>query len=432
MQMPKIKTEIFAGISSFLATAYIVVVNPSILSQAGMPFSAVLTSTVLVSFFGSFMMGVYAKNPILIAPGMGMNAFFAFTAVAHLGLTYQEALGAVFWSGVFFLLLSLFNVREQISKAIPEAVRFAVSAGIGLFICFIGFQNAHFVIDKPGTLVGLASFKDPHTLTFLAGLFFTAILIVRKVTGAILVGILFTTLLSYPIGRWWGDASSYNFGLASIVNFSGWVAAPDFSLIGQADILGGLKFSFLPIIFVFAFTDFFDSLSTFLGLAEAANLKDTNGEPQNVKKSFITDAFSTLFSGWVGSSPGTAFIESAVGISQGGRTGIVAITAAFLFLPLMFFSPLLSLIPSVASSVALVLVGVFMLDPIKKINWTDLEEGIPSFLAMVLIPFTFSITQGIVIGLLAWTLIKIFSGKFKEVPTLLLIINLLSLLVLWF
>lgn len=425
------KIEVLAGISSFLATVYIVAVNPAILSASGMPFNAVVTSTVLVCFFGSLMMGIYAKNPIVVAPGMGMNAFFTYTAVLGMGLTYQQALGAVFWAGVLFLVLSIFNIREGVVKAIPKPIRHAVAAGIGLFICFIGFQNAHFVVANPATLVSLASLKDPHTLTFLAGLLITAVLLVRKVNGAIITGIVFTTILAYPIGRWWGDASAYNFGSPTVVNYTGLFSWPDFSLLIQADLLGSLKYSFLPIIFVFAFTDLFDSLSTFVGLSEASGLKDENGEPKNLKESLITDSAATLFAGLVGSSPGTAFIESSVGISQGGKTGQTAIIAAFLFLPLMFLSPLVSLVPSVASSIALVLVGTFMLSPINKINWKDLSEGIPCFLALVLIPFTFSITQGIVFGLLAWTVLKFFSNKKSEISWVLIVINILSLFALW-
>ncbi len=422
------KPELIAGLSSFLACAYIVIVNPAILSQAGMPFAAVVTSTVLVSAFGSIMMGLYAKNPIIIAPGMGMNAFFTFTAVSYMGLTYQEALGAVFWAGVLFLILSVFNIREAIVKAIPVPIRHAVAAGIGLFICFIGFQNAHFIVDNPATLVGLASLKDPVNITFLIGLLITAVLVARNTVGGILIGIIVTTLLAYPIGRFWGDASAINFGKSTLVNYTGFLSMPDFSLLFAAEILGSLRFAFFPVIFVFAFTDLFDSLTTFVGLAEAANLKDENGEPKNLKKSLITDAMATLSAGLFGSSPGTAFIESAVGISQGGRTGATAVVAGLLFLPLMFFSPLLSLIPAIASSVALVLVGVFMLSPITKINWQDLDEAIPCFLAIVLIPFTYSITQGIVFGLLSWTIIKLFTGKQKELHPVLIIINLLSLI----
>lgn len=430
-QQTTLKTEILAGISTFLAAFYIIIVNPAILSAADMPFSGVLTATVLVSAFGSLMMGIYAKNPIVVAPGMGINAFFAYTAVKGYGLSYEEALGAVFWSGIIFLLLSVFKTREKIIEAIPTAIRHAVAAGIGLFICFIGFQNAHFIVDNPDSLVSMAAFNNPISLTFLAGLMVTGALIVRKVSGAIIFGIIFTTLLAWPIGRWWGDASAVNFGQATLVNYTGIFAPPDFSLVLKADILGSLQYAYLSVIFVFTFTILFDGISTFVGLAEASGLKDPDGSPRNMRKSLLTDAFATLFAGLVGSSSGTAFIESAVGIEEGGRTGKTAITAGLLFLPFMFFSPLLSIIPSIASSIALVLVGSFMIIPVTKIKWKIPNEAIPSFLTIVLIPFTYSLSTGISIGFVSWTLLKLLSGKTSEINPILAIISLLSLFFLW-
>lgn len=427
-----IQTEILAGISSFLATFYIVIVNPSILSETGMPFAAVVTSTVLVCSFGSIAMGIYAKNPFVIAPGMGLNAFFTYTAVLGLGIPYEAALGAVFWAGVVFLILSIFKVRDTIVRSIPHALRYAIAAGIGLFICFIGFQNAGFIVDDKATLVGLGSLKDPICLTFLIGLAITAILISRKVTGAMVIGILLTTILAWPIGRWWGDASMINFGTPTIVNYTGIFALPDFSLLFKADLIGSIKYSFLPVIFVFAFTDLFDSLSTFVGLSEAAGYKDAEGNPKNLKKSLLVDAVTTMFSGLVGTSSGTAYIESAVGIREGGKSGLTAITAGLLFLPFLFFSPLLSLVPSIASSIALVLVGSFMMKPLTKIHWSSPDEAIPVFFTMILMPLTYSITTGIIFGFLSWTLLKLVTGKRKEINRVLLLINLLSLLYLCF
>lgn len=425
------RTEILAGVSSFLATMYIIVVNPSILSQAGMPFNAVLTATVILSFFCSLMMGLYAKNPIVVAPGMGMNAFFTFTAVKGMGISYQVALGAVFWAGVLFVILSAFNVRTYIVKAIPTQLRFAISAGIGLFISLIGFENAKFIVDNPATLVGIASFKDPIVITFLIGLFVTAILIVRQTTGGIIIGIVLTTLLAIPIGRWWGDASAVNFGNAQLVTWQGVFSSPDFSLLFQLDLVNSLKVSLFPVIFAFVFTDMFDSISTFVGIAEAADLYDENGEPQNVKKSLMTDAVATLLGGILGTSPGTAYIESAVGIEQGGRRGLTAITAGLLFLPFMFLSPLLSIVPAIATAPALIIVGVFMMKPIVKINWSELDDAVPAFLALVLIPFSYSITQGIIWGFLSWTIIKVAVGKSKEVSLALWIIDAFALVALF-
>lgn len=430
-ETPNLRTEILAGLSTFLAAFYIIIVNPAILSDAGMPFGAVVTATVLVASFGSLMMGLYAKNPIVVAPGMGINAFFTYSAVIHYGLTYQEALGTVFWSGVIFLFLSFFKTREKIIRSIPEALRHAVSAGIGLFICFIGFQNAHFIVSNPATLVAMNTFKDPITLTFLAGLLLTGGLVARKVTGAIIIGILFTTVLAWPIGRWWGDASLINYGSATLVNFTGLFSMPDFSLVGEAAILGSLQYAYIPVIFVFTFTILFDGISTFVGLAEASGLKDPDGTPQNMRKSLLTDAFATLFAGLVGSSSGTAFIESAVGIEAGGRTGKTAITAGILFLPFMFFSPLLSIIPPVASSIALVLVGSFMMIPLAQIRWRKADEAIPCFLTLVLIPFTYSLSTGISFGFISWTVLKLLSGKGQETNPILIIITLFSLFFLW-
>ena len=413
-----VNTEVIAGISSFLATSYIIVVNPSILSQAGMPFSGVLTATVIVCFFSSLMMGLYAHNPILVAPGMGLNAFFTFSAVLGMHVPWPVALGAVFWSGVIFLLLSAFNIRTYIVRAIPRPLRFAIAAGIGLFITLIGFANAKFIVANPATIISVSPL-NPTLLTFVAGLLVTAVLVIKNVRGAILLGILFTTLAAYPLGRWWGLGE----GTSTLVNFKGILAAPDFSLLMKLDLVNSLQWAVVPVIFAFVFTDMFDSLSTLVGLAEAANLLDENGEPRNVKRALMTDAVATTLAGLVGSSPGTAYIESAVGIDAGGRTGLTAVVGGLLFLPFLFLAPLLSVIPAIATAPALVLVGVFMLRPVVKVNWMQLDEAIPAFLAMVLIPFTYSITQGIIWGFLSWTALKLITGKTEDVNGALLIID---------
>lgn len=418
-----VQTEVLAGASSFLATSYIIIVNPSILNQAGLPFAGVLTATVLVSFFSSLMMGLYAKNPIIVAPGMGLNAFFTFTAVLGIKVPWTIALGSVFWAGILFLILSVFNVRTYIVKAIPPPLRYAIAAGIGLFITLIGFTNAKFIVAHPSTIVGIGKLT-PALLTFLAGLLVTALLVIKQVKGGILLGILFTTLMAYPLGRWWALDS------APLINWQGLFAAPDFSLLFKLDLIHSLQWAVAPVIFAFVFTDMFDSLSTFVGLAEAANLLDENGEPRNVKRALLTDAVSTTLAGLVGSSPGTAYIESAVGIEAGGRTGLTAVVGALLFLPFLFLAPLLSVVPSIATSPALVLVGVFMIKPVVKINWLQLDNAIPAFLAMVLIPFTYSITQGIIWGFLSWTVIKLAVGKSNEVSTALIVIDLFAIVAL--
>jgi AGZA family xanthine/uracil permease-like MFS transporter len=401
---------------------YIIVVNPAILSQAGMPFAGVLTATVLVSFFCSLMMGLYAKNPIVVAPGMGMNAFFTFSAVKGLGISYQTALGAVFWAGILFILLSLFNIRTYIVQAIPKQLRYAISAGIGLFITFIGLVNAGFIVDNPATLVGIGKVNSPELLIFLVGLFLTAILAIKRIPAGIIIGIVVTTLLTIPLGRLYGNHQ--------VVSWKGLLAMPDFSLIGKLDFVESLKFSLFPVIFAFVFTDMFDSISTFVGVAEAANLKDAHGEPRNVKQSLLTDAVATTLAGLLGTSPGTAYIESAVGVEQGGKTGLTAIVAGCWFLPFMFLSPLLSVIPAIATAPALVLVGVFMMKPVVQIRWNELDDAVPAFLAMILIPLTYSITQGIIWGFLSWTVIKLVMGKRNEVSLALILIDIFAVIAL--
>jgi AGZA family xanthine/uracil permease-like MFS transporter len=415
------KTEIIAGTTTFLAAMYIIVVNPAILAHAGMPFSGVLTATVIVSALTSVAMGLYAHNPIVLAPGMGLNAFFAYSVVTGMQVGWRTALGAVFWAGVIFLLLSALNVRTLILKAIPQPLRLGVAGGIGLFISFIGFKNAGFIAANPATLLGRGAL-DPATITFVAGLALTSVLVSKRVKGAMIIGIIITTILAMPIGRLWGDASAINFGTRTLVTWNGIFAAPDFSLLLELDLLSSLKLAMLPVAFSFLFTCMFDGISTFVGVAEAGSLKDPDGEPRNIRQSLIVDSSASILSGLFGTSPATSYIESAAGIEEGGRRGLTAIVAGLLFLPFMFFSPLLSIVPAIATAPVLVLVGVFMMKPVMKIEWDRFEDSIPAFLAMLLIPLTFSITQGIIWGFLSWTAIKLALGRFSEVsPTLILI-----------
>lgn len=424
------KTEVLAGITTFLATMYIIIVNPSIISSTGMPFSGVLTATVLVSAFSSIAMGIYAKNPIVIAPGMGLNAFFTYSVVLGMGVKWEVALGAVFWSGIIFLILSVLNIRTLIVKAIPKQLRYAIAAGIGLFITFIGFVNAKFIIDNPATLVGIGE-PEPITITFIIGLLLTSILVIKRVKGALILGIAITTIISIPIGRLYGDASAINFGIPTLVTWQGFTSMPDFSVFLKLDFIEALKFSLFPVIFAFLFTDMFDSISTYIGVAEASDLIDEQGEPRNIKESLIADAFATTISGIFGTSSGTAYIESATGVEEGGRTGLTAIVAGLLFLPFMFFSPILSVVPSIATAPALILVGVFMMKPVLKINWMQFDDAIPAFFGMILIPLTYSITQGIIWGFISWTVIKLVLGKFDEVSPMLIIIDILAILTLF-
>jgi len=422
-----IKTELIAGITSFLATLYIIIVNPTILSKTGMPFTAVLTATVLVSAFSSIMMGLYARNPIVVAPGMGINTFFTFTVVIGMNETWQTALGAVFWSGVIFLLLSVFNIRILIAKAIPLPLKEAIAVGIGFFIALNGFTESGFIVSNKDTLIGIGPINET-ALTFLAGLIITSVLVVKKIKSALIMGIFITTVLAIPIGRIYGNAASISSGNSTLVTFNGIFSKPDFSLLFSLDIFGSLKLSLIPTMFSFLFVDLFDSISTFIGLAEASGMKDKNGEPRNMKQSLIVDSFSTLISGLLGTSSGSSYIESATGISVGGRTGLTAIVSGLLFLPFMFLSPLLSIIPTIATAPALIIVGVFMITPILNINWKKFDDAIPAFICILMIPMTFSITQGIIWGFLTWTLIKLISGNFKEIHPMLIIIDILMIL----
>lgn len=409
-----LKTEFKAALASFLATVYIVAVNPMILSKAGMPFSGVVTATVITTFIGTLLMGLLAKNPIIVAPGMGLNAYFTFAVVLGMGIKWETALGVVFWSGIIFLILSLFKVREKIIEAIPQSLRHALSVGIGLFISFIGLSNAGFVVDHPATLVTSAK-MNPQIWTFIAGLFITAYLLIKKNKSAILLGIIITTVISIPLGRL--------YGVAPIVTYKGFFAAPDFSTFMKLDFVGSLKLSMIPVILSFVFTDIFDSVSTFIGVAEAGNLKDENGNPRNVSKSLLADAVATTFSGIFGTSAATSYIESAVGVKQGGKTGWTAIFAAFLFLPLLFLSPLISMIPTLATAPVLVIVGLLMTSSIKKINWDDFSEALPCFLAIILIPLTYSISTGIVWGFLSYTFINLVTGKRHRINSTLYFID---------
>lgn len=401
-----LRIEVLAGIATFLASMYIIVVNPAILSAAGIPFSAALSATVLISFLSSLAMGLYARNPILVAPGMGMNALFTYTLVQGAGLSWEVALGCVFWSGVLFVLLAVFNVRKAIIEAIPASLRYAITCGIGLFIAFIGLQNAGFIVSHSATLVSLGS-MNPMLITFFIGMMATAILVTLRFNGALILGIVLTTLLAAPMGRLWGEEM--------VVQWSGLAAWPDFSAVMKVDIWGALQVIYLPFIFVMLFTNFFDALSCFMALSESANLKDKDGNPRNLKRSMIVDAFASIVAAPLGTSAAQTFIESGAGVAQGGRTGLVAVVIAVLFLPFLFLSPLLSLVPAIATAPALIMVGLFMLAPITKIDWTRYDQAFPAFLAIILMPLTYSITLGIAFGFLSFVLIKLCTGRIVEI-----------------
>ncbi|PSJ23617.1 permease [Halomonas sp. ND22Bw] len=416
-----LKTEILAGIATFLAGMYIIVVNPAVLSDAGIPFSAALSATVLISFMSSLAMGLYARNPILVAPGMGMNALFTYTLVLGAGLSWEVALGCVFWSGVLFALLAVFNVRRAIIEAIPLSLRYAITCGIGLFITFIGLQNAGFIVGSDATLVSLGT-MDAHLATFFLGLVATAVFVILRFNGALIMGIALTTLMAAPMGRLWGDEV--------MVAWNGLAAWPDFSAVMQVDILGALKVAYLPFIFVMLFTNFFDALSCFMALSESADLKDEDGNPRNLKRSMTVDAFASMIAAPLGTSAAQTFIESGAGVAQGGRTGLVAVVIALLFLPFLFLSPLLSLVPGIATAPALVLVGLFMMAPIGKIDWQRFDQAFPAFLAIILMPLTYSITLGIAFGFMSFVLIKVATGRLEDIRPAMWVSAALSVLLL--
>ena len=410
-----IRTELIAGLTTFLAASYVIIVNPNIIANAGIPFSAGVTATVLVSFVSSVAMGFYGKSPILVAPAMGMNALFTYTIVLGAHIPLPTALGCTFIAALLFCIMALFNLRSLLVEAIPVALRYGIGCGIGVFLALLGLVNAKFVVSDPATVVALAPFTAP-VLTFLAGCLLTMFFVIRRVPGALMAGMAITTILAIPIGRWYGDGSAYPPGVPELVNWTGFVALPDFSFIGQIDILGAFKFAYLPMIFVLLVTNFLEAMSTFMALAEAGNLNGEDGMPKNMRESMHIDALAALLSAPLGTSPTTAYLESAAGIAQGGRTGLVAVVCGVMFIPFLFLSPVLSLVPSIATAPALVMVGVFMVECLGKINWGDMEDAIPAFLALILIPLGYSITLGIALSFIAFVALKAMNGKARQIP----------------
>jgi adenine/guanine/hypoxanthine permease len=424
-------TEISAGLTSFLAAMYIIVVNPAILGRAGLPAPAVLTSTVLVSAFGSIMMGMYSNNPLLVAPGMSLNHLFVAAVVRSETLTYHKALGCVFWAGIIFLVLLVFDRRRRLLAGVPRMLRYGMAGGIGLFIAMLGFESAGFIaVGESGRLT--LGTMDEITLTFLAGFAVTAVLVARKVPCAFILGVAVTTALAWPIGRLWGDASTGMYGTSAVVTWQGWWSPPDPGLLFKMDVLGALRPVNWPFIFVLVFSCFFDSFSTCAGVGEAGDLVDENGEPRGLQRSLKADAAGIALSGALGVSPATVFIESSTGVKAGGRTGLTAVTAGFLFLPFLFLSPLLSIVPALATAPVMVLAGIFMLKPLIYVRWERFDEAAPFFMAMIMMPFTGSITQGAIWGILSWIVIKTSCGKFRQIRLVLLLLGVAALVLLFY
>jgi adenine/guanine/hypoxanthine permease len=424
-----VAAEIAAGTTTFLASMYIILVNPAILSQAGLPHAAVLTSTILVSAFSSILMGLYSNNPLLIAPGMSLNYLFVAGVVRSEAMTYQTALGCVFWAGIAFLLLLICDRRHRLLTGVPRMLRFGMAGGIGLFIATLGFHSAGFiVIEEPGRLA--LGYLDAATLTFLAGLAFTAALVARKLPGAFILGTLVTTLLAWPIGRFWNYTAGSGETAQTLVTWQGWWAWPDLSLILEMDLLGPLLPMHWPFIFVLVFSCFFDSFSTCAGVGEAGDLVDEKGDPRDLERSLKVDAAGVALSGVFGVSPATVYIESSTGVRSGGRTGLTAVVAGLLFLPFLFLSPLLSLVPALATAPMMVLAGIFMLKPLIYVRWERFDEAAPFFMAMITMPLTGSITQGAIWGILSWIVIKTSCGKFRQISRVLLLLGLAALILL--
>jgi len=395
--------EILAGITTFFTMSYIVVVNPSILSTegTGMPFDGVLTATVLVAFLGTLFMGIFARLPYAIAPGMGLNAFFTYTLILGKGLPWQTALGLVTWSGIIFLLISITPIRDKIALAVPEELRTACGVGIGIFLSFLGLKSMGLVVAHPVTFVTLGKIHVETGLS-LVGLIWSATLLRKNNPFALLSGILIVTLAALGLGK--------------ISVPETFVRSPDFtSVMFKMDLKAALQISLIPPLLSILFTDLFDSLSTFLGVARAADLVDEKGQPLRLRQALVIDSIATFVSGIFGSSPGTAYIESAAGIRAGGRTGLTSIVTAICFLPCLFLSPLVSMVPPYATGPVLVLVGTLMFSQVRDLPLDRFEALVPSFLAIVLIPLTFSITQGLLWGFVSWVILHLLAGKHSQV-----------------
>ena len=409
-----LSADIIGGVTTFVTMAYIIVVNPSILSTpgTGIPFSGALTATVLIASSMTLLMGLYGRLPFAVAPGMGLNAFFAFTIVLQNKVPWQTALGIVFWSGVLFLVVSVTPLRERIALAIPASLRAAAAAGIGLLLTFIGLRNTGLIVSDPSTIVRMGAL-DHRTALLLLGILVAVALMRRNNPLAFLAAIVSSTVLAWVLG--------YEKPPDHLIS------APDFSSTFLAlDIKGALTLALLPSIVGIFFTDLFDSLSTFIGVASASGLTDEHGRPINLRRGLIVDAIATLTSGLAGTSPGTAYVESVAGIRMGGRTGRASVVTALCFLPCFFLGPLAAAVPGYATAAVLILVGTAMFQQVSTIDFSSLEESVPAFVTIVLIPLTLSITQGILWGFLLHALLYTVTGRWRDVGGMLWVLAALS------
>ena len=421
-----VKTEVIAGITTFMTMAYILAVNPSVLSACGMDSGAVFTATALAALIATLLMAAFSNYPFVLAPGMGLNAYFSYTVVLQMGYSWQTALAAVFIEGIVFILLSLTNVREAIFNAIPMNLKHAVSVGIGLFIAFIGLQNAHIVVDS-ATLVGVYSFKSSvanglfnsegiTVVLALVGILVTGILVVKGVKGNILWGILITWglgILCQLLGIYQVNPE---IGMYSLLpDFSNGISVPSLApTLMQMDFSGLLSLDFFVVMFAFLFVDLFDTLGTLIGVASKADMLDKDGKLPRIRGALLSDAIGTSVGAMLGTSTTTTFVESASGVAEGGRTGLTAVVAAILFGLSLFLSPIFLAIPSFATAPALVVVGFLMLTSITKINFDDFTEAIPAYVAIIAMPFMYSISEGIAMGVISYVVINVVTGKMKE------------------
>ena len=409
-----IRTEIVAGITTFLTMAYILAVNPSIFSALdGMPNGAVFTATALAAIIATLIMAFYAKKPFALAPGMGLNAFFVYTVCLSMGHSWQFALTAVFIEGIIFIILTLTKVRQWILNSIPLSMKNAIGAGIGLFIAFIGLQNAGLIVNSDSTLVTLGDVCHGSGLLAVIGIFITAVLLILKVRGGILLGIIITSLLGLIIK----DPAT---GVA-LTHFSGVVdtppsVAPIFMKFEWSNIF---SLDMLAVVFTFLFIDMFDTMGTVIGVSQKAGFVDKDGNVEDIDKVFMADSIGTVCGACLGTSTTTTYVESSSGVGEGGRTGLTAFSAAICFALAMFFAPIFLGIPSAATAPALILVGVMMMEPVARIDWTNFREAIPAFVTLILMPVAYSISDGILIGMITYVLLNALTGKAKEVtPTM--------------
>ena len=403
-----VRTEVLAGITTFVTLAYILFVNPNILKDAGMPVEATFAATCVASAFATLVMGLYANYPIAVAPGMGLNAFFTYAVVIGMKLPWQTALGAVFISGVVFFVLTVTKVREWIVDGVPHVLRSAIGVGIGLFIAFIGLRNAGIIVKSDATLVALGSMKDAGVLVSIAGLTATAFLMVRRIKGALLLGIGFTTAVAVGFG-----VSPAPVGIGSFIAVTNPLAALKPTAF-QLDIKGALEVGLIPILFSFTFVDLFDNIGTLIGVSRKAGLLDERGQLPRIGKALFADSLGTMFGALMGTSTVTSYVESAAGVSEGGRTGLTALVVALLFVVALVFAPMVGLIPAQATAPALIIVGVLMMAEIAHIDFSNFTEAFPAFLTILMMPLTYSIAQGLAFGFMSYTIVKFLAGRHHE------------------